>query len=283
MDLFEQIVQAVNEELGISDLVTKTANNIFSMIAKDKKGKPLIGNKKTGSIKGVNLFGKAIDINYKLYFVDTNEEAKSLPIKWSGGYDDDNKALNTTVVYVRDENRYIDYGGTLQHEIEHAYQTSKHGKNLLTKTSSKKIYNAAHRLTNSRDYFEQVVGYSVYYANKFERDAHENSYYRVIMDNPSEDPFEIIKGTSVYKNLMIINNQLNNDTPYFIQSVENICMTNFGKHFNWWKNLTKRMINDYLTKIGKVIVKAKKDRDGELVDPNTVISQPPQFIKEENE
>jgi hypothetical protein len=43
------------------------------------------------------------------------------------------------------------------------------------------------------------------------------------------------------------------------------------------------MISNYLTKIGKVIAKAEKDRAGGLVDPNIGIKELPKFKNEEDE
>ena len=283
MELFEEIVMAVNEELGISDLVTQTSNNIISMIAQKSGRKLSAGNQKSGSINGVNIFGKKIDIYYTVFFVKSIDDVNTINCIWSGGYNDDLNRLTTTIVYVEDENRYVDYTGTTQHELEHIYQTVKAKKNLLSVPKTTKIYVAAKNLMRSKDFFEQVVGYSVYYANKFERDGYANTYYRMILDDPKRPPIEIIKETSVFKNLKIINDVIDRNTPYAIQAIENICMGRFGKHFNWWKNLSKRTISNYFTKVGKVIAKIEKERQGGLVDTNKTITPLPQFIKEDND
>lgn len=282
MNLFEQIVMAVNEELGISSLVITTAKNIVSMIAKDASKNGSLTGQKTGKINGVNIFGETIEICYTIYCV-TSENAKLVRPKWTGGYNSELKRLTTSVLYLTDKNEFIDLDGTTQHELEHMYQTSLSGKSLINRAGTRKIYVAAKKLMNSGDYFEQIVGYSVYYANKFEQNAYANTIYRMLMDNGVLNPMDYIKETGMYKNIKIIEEQLGRDTKYFVQSVENICVSNFGRHYNWWKNLTKKMISSFLTQIGKAIAKYEKDREGELVDPNVVISELPQFTKEEDE
>lgn len=281
MNLFEEIVMAVNEELGISNLVTETANNIISMIAQKSGRKLASGNHKSGSIGGVNIFGKKIDVYYTVYYVKSINDVQSIKCTWAGGFNDDLNRLQTTIVYLEDEDRYIDYTGATQHEVEHIYQTAKNKKNLIAAPKTKKIYVAAKNLMSSSDFFEQVVGYSVYYANKFEGDGYANTYYRMISDDASRPPMEIVQETTVFKNLKIIENIVERDTPYARQAIENVCTDKFGKHFNWWRNLTKRMISNYFTKIGKVIAKVEKERQGGLVDPNMVITQPPKFIKDD--
>ena len=282
MNLFEQIVMAVNEELGISSLVSKTAKNIVSMIGKDAMKNGTLTGQKRGTINRVNVFGETIEICYTVYCVDSANVHLVRP-RWTGAFNSELKRLTTSVIYLTDKNEFIDLDGTTQHELEHMYQSSLHGKSLISKTGTRKIYNAAKKLMNSSDYFEQIVGYSVYYANKFEQNAYANTVYRMLMNSGTLSPMDCIKETGMYKNIKIIEEQLGRDTKYFVQSVENICVSNFGRHYNWWKNLTKKMISSFLTQIGKAIAKYEKDREGELVDPNVVISELPQFTKEEDE
>ena len=282
MNLFEQIVMAVNEELGISSLVSKTAKNIVSMIGKDAMKNGTLTGQKSGTIKGVNVFGETIEIYYTVYCVDSSN-VKLVRPRWTGAFNADLKRLTTSVIYLTDKNEFIDLDGTTQHELEHMYQSSLHGKSLISKTGTRKIYNAAKKLMNSSDYFEQIVGYSVYYANKFEQNAYANTVYRMLMNSGTLSPMDYIKETGMYKNIKIIEEQLGRDTQYFVQSVENICVSNFGRHYNWWKNLTKKMISKFLNQIGKAIAKYEKDREGELIDPNVVMNKLPQFTKEEDE
>ena len=282
MELFEEIVMAVNEELGISDVVTNTTNEIISLISKDGKKKPLFKNKKNGEIKGFNLFGKKILIKYALYFVDSIDDIKKLKIAWSGSYNDTTRTLETTVVYCKKENKYIDYVGSTQHEVEHAYQTSKTRKSLVSKNSTGKMYMKAKSLMRTNEYAKQVVGYTIYYACKFEKDAYENSVYKMISDNWEKDPIEILKGTTIYQNLKIISNQANMVSPGWEQTIENICVKEFGRHFKWWQNLAKKTVSGYMRKFGKMIAKVEKDRGADrLTGPNSVITEMPRFIEEE--
>ena len=77
MELFEEIVKAINEELGVSDLVTTTVNDIISQIINDQKKYPHNAIK-TGILNNCSLFGKKVDINYTLYFCDNENQLNNI-------------------------------------------------------------------------------------------------------------------------------------------------------------------------------------------------------------
>ena len=263
MELFEEIARLVKEELGISDTVTMTVKDIMSAIMKNKKGKPLFKNKRTGLVKDFDLFGKKTDILYDIYFIRDKSEIDSLGLTDLGSYNDYSNVLKTTLVFVRDENRYIDLDGTLQHEVEHAYQISRSGKPLITPKSAD-IYVKAERLMDSYDMFEKVVGWTLYLANKFEKDGKMNGLYQTIMDNWGKAPLDVVKETHIYQTVSTIKTYI--DYEEGKERIESICQKNFNRHYNWWNNLAKKMVSAYMNKIGKIVAKVEKDREGELID-----------------
>lgn len=278
MELFEQIVEIVNEELGISNVVKSTTDSIMSAILKDKKGKPLFKNKRSGVIKRFKLFNKVINIEYDIYFVNDKSEIDQLGIQIAGYYNDEKKTLKTTLIYIKNENKYLDFDGTLQHEVEHAYQTYKSGKPLIS-PKNVTVYAKANSMTNSSDDLVRVVGYTLYYANKFEIDGKINGLYKHILDNWSKPPIEVVKETTLYHNLSTIKYFATANDDKIKNKIDYICQAWFGRHYNWWKNIAMKMVSAYMSKIGKVVAKVEKDNAGNLIDDQRLII-PPQKIKE---
>lgn len=284
MELFEEIVKAINEELGISDLVTITVNDIISQIINDQKKYP--NNKiKTGILNNCNLFGKKVDINYTLYFCDDENQLNNITNINTGK----NKIVKnkyiiyTTICYIKSLNKYIDFKGTTQHEIEHLYQIIQSNKSFLYKPKTEKIYNTSLQLAKYGSHYEKIVGYTIYYNCKFEKNAFGNETYRQLIDFPNNDPMKLIKQTTLYNNLKIIDDCCKHISPIEKQTIEHIVFVNFNKHFNWWFNKAKKLIDEYVTTIGKIIVKTQKDLNEETVLDNFIhekIKQFPQFIED---
>ena len=279
MDLFESIYRELNEELGISNLVKEMASNLIGRIA--SKYKTTVIPEHRGTLSQ-NMFGKVITVDYTVKEVEDADEAKGLKVRYPGAFTvtRGQNLLRTSVIFIRKDGLFVDYNGTTQHEIEHIYQTFKTGKSLLSKEKSKQMYIIALKLTDSDKYYDQIVGWSVYYACKFEKDAFMNTLYRKISDNQQEDPEEIIKETNLYNNLRIINDAVENHSGFSREAIENVCLSNFGKHFTWWKNLANKMVKAYMNKIGKVLLKVEKDRAESLVTPDKPIIEKPKFLND---
>ena len=280
MRLDENLIRLVNEELGISELVKTETQNLIDKIVSDS-------NKMTfqvfsGKFK-TTLFGKIIDVIYQIKIVNNENELKLLKIPKAGSFSEDTNVLKTTIVYLANKSCYIDFNGTTEHEVKHLFQAVKSGNKFLVKGKTQEIYNTALKLTDMDDYYEQVVGWTIYYACKFEKDAFMSGLYRNITDNWSEKPIEIVKQTNLYKNLEIISDEAEKETPTSIQRIEDVCEKYFGKHYKWWKNTAKGTVSAYLTKIGKVLAKVEKDRSGELTTPDKKITGYPKFNKEDKE
>lgn len=270
MELFEDIAQLVKEELGVSDTVKSVTDSIQYAILKDKKGKPLFKNKRSGVINNFDLFGKSTKILYDIYYVKDRSEIDALNLVTLGSHDSRTDTLKTTLIYVQNENRYIDLDGTLQHEIEHAYQESRSGNSLLTRKNTG-MYTIANKLVGSDDMYEKLVGWTVYLANRFEKDGKMNGLYKHITDNWGKSPIEALKETVLYSNLSTIKRLLVYHTAGDMAKIEDVCQNNFKKHYKWWENTAKKVVSAYTKKIGKIIAKVEKDRQAELIDHNSLI------------
>lgn len=280
MELFEKITRLVKEELGISELVKIETQKLIDKIVTDSN--KMSFQVFSGKFKTL-LFGKIIDIIYQIKIVNNESELKLLKIPNAGSVSVDNSVLKTTIVYMADKQQYFDYNGTTEHEVKHVFQLANSGKKFLAKNKTQSMYKTALMLTDMDDYYEQVVGWTIYYACKFERDAFVSALYRRIIDNWSETPIEVIKQTNLYKNLKIISDEADRETTTSAQRIDDVCEKYFGKHYKWWKNTAKQTVSGYLTKIGKVLAKVEKDRDGELTTPDKIITGYPKFNKEDKE
>lgn len=255
-NLITEIKKSINEELGISRMVTTETNELISNIVKNAKDKLKHNNIKNGTFD-TTVFGVPLTVEYQILYMNDISDVSSFNVV-NPGFSNIN-FLSTTICYIKKQNQYIDYDGTTQHELEHVYQELMSGRNFSSKEKSKNIYITAVKLAKSTDVFEKIVGYVVYYANKFEKDAFMHEIYRQLMDNWQIDPFETIKKSVVYRNVNVIDNIINNLTDYQLQKIEEIISFNFNKQFNWWLNIAKKVVKAYTNKVGKVIVKAQND------------------------
>lgn len=255
-NLITEIKKVINEELGISRTVVKETNMLIANIVKNAKEQNKQNNIKKGIFRTF-VFGFPIEVEYQIFYLNDSTDIKKLNLVNPGNFK--NNYLTTTLCYLRNQNRYVDYNGTTQHEIEHLFQEMKSSKDLLNNNKSKKMYNTAIKLAKSTNAFEKIVGYVIYYNNKFEKDAFINEIYKQIMDNWQIDPFETVKNTIVYKNISTIDKVTNTLTPYQKEKINEILDTTFNKTFNWWYNMAKNVVKTYTNKIGKTIIKAQND------------------------
>lgn len=260
MELLEGVKNVMREELGISEQVKKHADEIYKEIVNHAR---MIGTEKRPGVKIGNFIyrfgGVSVNVTYKVVYVDTVD--KFDPDEYIGDsafLSPTEFDLNTTLVYDRSKNKYIDLDGTLQHEFEHIFQQAKSGKPFLLNDKTRDIYNKALGLINNpASNAEKIVGYTVYYNFKFEKDAYANDLYKTIMDNPYENPYVILKNNMVYKNVSVIRKSvLERDNK---KKYEPIALSTFGKGYNWFIGIARNMVKNYMNKVGKVMAKAYKD------------------------
>ena len=267
-NLLTEIKEKLYEELGVADIVSTTSSNLLSEIIKHSKTVPLaIPSEKNGIQRFKHgefnyLFeNNTINVFYDLYYVFTYDDiVYSIPSNRGTSNKISNNVykLKVTIVYVLDINKYIDVNGNIQHELEHIYQMIKSGTSLLSKSDSLTLYKIADILKGFSDIYSKIVGTVVYYACKFEKDAFANAIYRQIMDNPNVNPYETLKSTITYQNINVIKQHVL-DSEIYKDKYTNIVKTYFGKNYQWFYNLTNKVVKTYINKIGKVYAKAYND------------------------
>ena len=254
-DLITEIKQQLVEELGVSDKVIKLTDLITKAIIKDSKTLPYSETKEHSFTYPIPIFNTKIDIHYILTYVDTEDQIPFIVCE--SNMIEDGYYLKAHLSYVKELNKYVDHEGLLQHEVEHIYQMMMAGKYLL-KPKSQEIYEKAIELSQDNNIYKKLVGYVIYYNNKFEKDAYANQIYKTIMDKHNINPYETLKNTAIYNNIRIIKEYIL-DTDLYYEYYKTIVFDNFGKSLNWFLKLTKSVVKNYTNKIGKVFAKAHKD------------------------
>lgn len=263
----QDVKNAMFEELSISNEVVNASNDIIKKIIKDSKKQPR-AQKKTGLFE-YSFKKNIIDVNYALmYFANIDELQADDEVKHENAFsrkDDVNRyTLKATIVYIADQNKYIDYNGELQHELHHIFQMISKGEDLITLEKDSSIYNCACSLMNSNDIIEKMVGFTFYYSFKFEEDAYANNIYKDILTYyPSKSIEEIIENNPVYGNLKIIKNAI--DDIFYAIRINKVVKKHFKKTYTWFYDLVNSVYSKYIKKLGRVLVKVKKELNEKFV------------------
>ena len=269
-NLLMEIKNSLYEEMGISKEVTNISNDILSSIIKDSKTIPYNDIKKHNFIYEYN--GNKIYVDYTLYYVldedSINTVIKHDNINTFGESDRKSKNiyyLKTTVFYQRDINKYVDYNGTIQHEFEHIYQMIKSGKHLLSNVITKDIYTTADYLRHKSDIISKLIGYTIYYNNRFEQDAFANGLYKKIMDNPTRNPYDILQQDVTYKNVLTIKKYILENNTYQT-TIDTVVQKQFNKTYKWFHKIAENMVKTYIRKMSRTLLKAQNDKKTSPLD-----------------
>jgi hypothetical protein len=259
--LITEIKNIIKEELSISDEVLKAKKTIISAIIKDSKARekevsPIANYVKRGQFNEV-LFEKDYLVKYEVYYVNNDWGYKYVLEKCPGGYSNSSEIF-IHLVYVKEKNQYIDVVGDAQHELGHIYQAIRKNKWLLSNKLTGDIYKKACDLKNNGTTLaEQLVGYTLYYNNNFERDAFANGTYSMMVDNNVTEPIKYLKQTVNFQNVLAIERVL--ETGNYKEGIDAVAKSAFGKSYAWWANIARRMVSTYKVKMGKVIAKYQKE------------------------
>lgn len=260
MKLLLEIENIVNEELGISKQVINAFNSVKSEIIKDshkyKWEKNIYNNiVKNGHISNFEMFGKVINIDYTLFYLDSKQDFND--VFFNAVFNKRNNTLKTSLCYIKETNQYVDPSS--QHEIEHIFQEILSNGNLLKTAKSNYMYSNAVYLAKQNDKYKKLVGFSIYYSFNFEKDAFANDIYSLVIQNPSENYLELLSKTKVFQNIKYIENKIKHLSNKDIEQITPLLKLYFNKTLKWWRKNTIKTIHNYKIKIGKAIAKAQYD------------------------
>lgn len=263
----------LKEEQGISNKVSlfvlKLKNKISTDFGKNKYNEslykilPLVSNKTITVINNSfdDLFeNEIITIEYNVGLPKTNQEM----VLYKKKYQSEMKMAGKKIILylTLNENNKINWKLhllSLQHEVHHLFQTIKKGKPLID-VANMGDYNFYQNLLKSEDESEKIIGYTLYYAIKAEKEALSNGLYREIMEQNKEtyntSPIKILQSNITYKNIKYIDFYINNEKK--INSLKPKLLE-LNIDFNSYINITKNVVESYIKSFSRIVYKAKQD------------------------
>lgn len=270
----------LSEEAGISDDVLLVTSNIRKEI---EAIEPHCHQIRTHPSKGyqyeaidcfVNIFGERVLVRAIVRFAkDKNEAYRIFMSGFCGGeFDYDNKVIRLKLVKINGGNiLWAEAMSTLQHEIEHVYQTYKSGKTFFTNKKNHSIYDKAlFIVSNERNYYKYQIAFAIYASFKFEISANENTLYRSLSEKGStfttQELFEILEQEPLYKwvnDLKDFLKEISSDNE-LKQNVDKYIKMTYGKNYDWFVKVVNTAISKYTRVFGRVIYKVNKDKQGNV-------------------
>lgn len=281
MDISNKIKKyLLSEEAGISDEVLLVTSNIRKVIEAIEphchqiRIHPSKGYQYEAIDSFVNVFGERVLVRAVIRIAkDKNEAYRIFMSGFCGGeFDYDNKIIRLKLVKVNGGNiLWAEAMSTLQHEIEHVYQTHKSGKPFLTNEKSRSIYNTASFIvSNERNYYRYQIAFAIYSSFKFEISANENTLYRSLSEKGStfttQELFEILEQEPLYKWVADLKNflkEISSDNE-LKQDVDKYIKMTYGKNYNWFAKVVNSAISKYTRVFGRAIYKVNKDKQGNV-------------------
>ena len=246
-----QLKEILNEELGIAKLVSDYSREL----------KYILYNHINSSNEGEFDF-KDIKIIYKVYNFNTEEEY----FDWIynntdniiNGYSFNNKTLYLTILKIKDNFDVRALDETIQHELEHYYQTKMAGKDF----SSEKYQNLYKYIDDYNDYIKYIS--LIEYFNNIEIDAFINGAYNSVKELKVKNYNDFIENTD----LKIIKNTFNDaynffanclfSGPFFIEMINFINRNKLYKNSDNLKSLRKNILNKIEEKYNYFIRKTSR-------------------------
>ena len=263
----------LKEEQGISNKVSlfvlKLKNKISTDFGKNKYNEslykilPLVPNKTITVINNSfdDLFeNEIITIEYNVGLPKTNQEM----VLYKKKYQSEMKMAGKKIILylTLNENNKINWKlhlSSLQHEVHHLFQTIKKGKPLID-VADMGDYNFYQNLLKSEDESEKIIGYTLYYAIKAEKEAFSNGLYREIMEQNKEtyntSPIKILQSNTTYKNIKYIDFYINNNKK--INSLKSKLLE-LNIDFNSYINIAFNVVENYIKSFSRIVYKAKQD------------------------
>lgn len=280
----------LKEEMSIANDVYIVSRDISIMLRKEiEKAKTKPYNKdgityKCGMFVYPFDFDKELGIKWDYYnFISEKAfEREYGKIEYKNSFNKAGDTINITVFAIGGNIDAHSLEDTIMHEVEHKYQSSKSGKELLKTDRDKVAYsNAAINKLNNRNRAIKAIGNIFYYSKKFEQDAQVNGAYAYMMKRYEEEniqPSLTYKETEAYAVLkklkMDINYCINNVNEYNKKTVDMYVKQIYGDYtIDKIVSLGNKTIERLSKKLMKVCTKAQidiqrkedKENEGKLI------------------
>lgn len=261
--------QIIKEELGISNDVNNLVLRIKNLIS-SKFSKKYIHNVYYREIKGFEVFCDSFYIDYdgselNIIFIVLKDEDSATKNLFHNTLTSETSLDNSIIrLFLTKTGNKIDWNyhsSTLQHEVEHFFQSKKKNGPFLNKKDFES-YKKNIKLIKSDNIYEKIIGYIFYFYIKYEKNAFVNGLYRQIMDESSEyyipKPIEVLKEYGPYITLNTIKRLINEWNENDIEKVT-LILKSIGKTYESFLKISNNVFKMYAKSFGKVIYKAEKD------------------------
>ena len=284
MELSDRVKKyLISEEAGISDQVLAVTAGIRKKIeelepSSELKTHPSRGYryKTVGFISTV--FGSKVSVRAVIRIASNDAEAHRLFMSGfcQGEYDYDNQLIRIVTVKANGGKiLWADAMSTVQHEMEHLYQTHRSGSALLPNGQNKLIYHkASHIVANEPNYCKYQIAFTIYSSFRFEIAANENSIYGSLAEKGStfttQELIELLEEEPMYRwvnDLKKFLKDISSDVD-LIRDIDEYMKITYGKSYEWFMKVAKSTISKYTRAFGRAVYKVNKDKQGN-VETNT--------------
>ena len=252
----EQFNNLINEELGVSNFVIEKTNELFSIIENALLNCNESEDFDNYSIKKCTVRFSLLDVNISCSLEFYNYYNREY-------YDYSNVSSDAWSVYLGKKTCFMGIivpciSGTIvknetfdsiQHELEHIYQQvimKKPFSDSITYAKIKTNMYSENELVNK-------TARLVYGCIKSEQDGFVNGLYAYLMSLPEFFSMTSLKNSSAWK---LYEDMINIYNQYF----DNIEFINELKKYNLTINKVNQKINQFIRKIGRVVIKIKQDK-----------------------
>lgn len=258
------INEAVQEELGIADEVTKYANDISTFVLNNvetQHREQISSGVFTNTFRFKRkVFGTEIGFYIKnLYFCNSKTYIvyRKKHSKKGNKFSDKDKTIYIETDYINGWHDRRSLEGTIQHELEHIFQDFKQGYHKEKDNS----YYLASANYNNKNNTVQLISRIIYYTEEREIYAFANQAYQAMMWDDSLE----VEDTPLYK----VYTTLKDGLSFLTSNINNDNIANLLAKFDTKPaDLIKRCewaANKYAKYIGRVIVKVEKDKKREEI------------------
>lgn len=281
--IFEDVTRIV-EELGISDEVSKYVDEIYDKIIDDSHSieSVLIDDGvglKNNSFYMNDMYGNDLCVFYYIYnFKDAGFKQAFIKKEGTGYLEAGSRHIYKTIQNVR---RLLinsisipieSIGGviqnvptikdSIQHELEHIYQQSKMGKEF----GNEDLYKVVSFHLGNVNPYERNIAILLYMSFKSEIEGYANGLYAFVknLDYSYVDKLNIaFMKSDAYKKLM----QVYEARDFINEHINDIELDEALKKYRIYgikkkdlNNIINNTISEMLTRFGKALIKAKKDK-----------------------
>lgn len=251
-----QLKQLIKEELGISEEVANMAISVYEQIENKIKEKEDIETNdyfsKWSSSLNFNFFNCKVNcsITYYNYFSkDYYQFSKITSTGWSVYVTDKLFFMGIIIPMVSGNIVKDEVIDIIQHELTHIYEQKMMGKPY----SKNSIYSLLKANMSSNDEIVNKTANLIYGCIKSEQDGFVNGLYAYLMSQPELFSMETLKKSTcwkLYEKMISIYNEL----------LDNQQFHNELKKYKFNLNKIDKLINNFINKIGKVIIKVQEDK-----------------------